>query len=322
MVFRALTLAFVLLAFGTAPANAQEDLFVGGWDVTPFVGPPYSEKGHAFTVTATTFADVKAFRARLTGQGRQQLDNRCLGLIAGGNPPAEKFYSAVYTWSGTGTVKGCLTPNGHRELHGPEQMEFLESRVTETGLDGGWHEATGTNGWIFAATRGKDCGPARARTAAVNEVRVLAVNPDVQWHKSGAPENEWHDACKDTVLQQGDEISCDPDGAITLQFADNSTVVVKNTTQLKIGSFFTEGGVVRTEILLKMGEIAAQVNKSEATKSDFRIKNPTGTTSVRGTEVHGQLRPRFAHVAGLRHRGDCRVRPGRSQARHDDGLRG
>jgi hypothetical protein len=71
---------------------------------------------------------------------------------------------------------------------------------------------------------------------------------------------------------------------VTLQFADNSTVVVKNTTQLKIASFFTEGGVVRTEILLKMGEVAAQVHKSEATKSDFRIKSPTGTASVRGTD--------------------------------------
>ncbi len=68
-----------------------------------------------------------------------------------------------------------------------------------------------------------------------------------------------------------------------LAFADNSTVVLRNTTQLKIASFFTEGGVVRTEILLKMGEVAAKVNKSEATKSDFRIKDPTATASVRGT---------------------------------------
>jgi hypothetical protein len=122
-----------------------------------------------------------------------------------------------------------------------------------------------------------------AHAAAVNEVRVVAVQPDVQWHKAGAPEDAWEPVCKDTVLQQGDEISCDPDGAVTLQFADNSTVVIKDTTQLKIASFFTEGGVVRTEILLAMGKIAAQVNKSEATKSDFHIKSPTGTASVRGT---------------------------------------
>lgn len=122
-----------------------------------------------------------------------------------------------------------------------------------------------------------------ARASAVNEVRVLSFNPDVAVHKAGTPEDEWCSVEKDTVLGQGDEISCDPDGAVLLQFADNSTIVIRNTTQLKIASFFTEGGVVKTEILLKMGEVAAQVHKSEATKSDFRIKTPTGTSSVRGT---------------------------------------
>jgi hypothetical protein len=121
-------------------------------------------------------------------------------------------------------------------------------------------------------------------SSAINEVRVVAVTPEVCFHRAGAPEDEWLLAEKDTVLKQGDEISCDPDGSVTLQFADNSTVVVRNTSQLKIASFFTEGGVVRTEILLKMGEVAAKVNKSEATKSDFRIKSPTAGAGVRGTE--------------------------------------
>jgi hypothetical protein len=131
----------------------------------------------------------------------------------------------------------------------------------------------------------EDACEATARTAAVNEVRAVAVQPGVAVHKVGTPESDWVPLCKDGVLQQGDEISCDPDGAVTLQFADNSTVVVKNTTQLKIASFFTEGGVVKTEILLKMGEVAAKVHKSEATKSDFRLK--TGgqhAGSVRGTD--------------------------------------
>jgi hypothetical protein len=128
------------------------------------------------------------------------------------------------------------------------------------------------------------CAAKRVHAAADNEIRIVALAQGIQFHKAGTPEDDWRTACKDTVLQQGDEISCDPDGAVTLQFADNSTVVVKNTTQLKIASFFTEGGVVKTEILLKMGEVAAQVHKSEATKSDFRIKSPTGTASVRGTD--------------------------------------
>lgn len=117
----------------------------------------------------------------------------------------------------------------------------------------------------------------------VNQVRVVAVQPDVQVHKAGTPEDNWITVTKDMVFLQGDEISVDPEGAVTLQFADGSTTVVKTTSQLKIASYFTEGGVVRTEILLKMGEIAYKVHKSEATKSDFRIKAPTGTTSRRGT---------------------------------------
>jgi len=122
-----------------------------------------------------------------------------------------------------------------------------------------------------------------AKRGGVNEVRLIAVQPGVQVHKAGTPGDQWFEAERDMVLQQGDEISCDPDGAATLQFADMGTTVVKNTTQLKIASYFTEGGVVKTEILLKMGEVAAKVHKSEATKSDFRIKSPSFTSSRRDT---------------------------------------
>jgi FecR protein len=128
----------------------------------------------------------------------------------------------------------------------------------------------------------------RARSAAINEVRVVAVQPDVQVHRAGTPDDCWSPVERDTVLKQGDEISCDPDGSATLQFADNSTTVVKNTSQLKIASYFTEGGVVRTEILLKMGEVASQHETDHGERvgpHDMRIKtghNHAG--SVRGTK--------------------------------------
>ena len=130
-----------------------------------------------------------------------------------------------------------------------------------------------------------DCAKSRRVTgrAAINEVRVIAVKPDVAYHPQGSPDECWLPVEKGSVLKAGDEISVDPDGSATLAFADNSTVVLSDTIQLKIASFFTEGGVVRTEILLKMGKVAAKVHKSEATKSDFRIKQPTATASVRGT---------------------------------------
>lgn len=135
--------------------------------------------------------------------------------------------------------------------------------------------------WVLLATLASLATPL---SAAINEVRVVAVQPDAEYRSN--EKEEFKPIAKDTILKQGDEISVDPDGQVTLAFADSSTVLVRNTTQLKIGSFFTEGGVVRTELLLKMGEIAAKVNKSETTRSDFKIKSPTGTASVRGTELN------------------------------------
>lgn len=135
--------------------------------------------------------------------------------------------------------------------------------------------------WVLLALAASLATPL---SAAINEVRVVAVQPDAEFRSNES--EEFKPIAKDTILKQGDEISVDPDGQVTLAFADNSTVTVRNTTQLKIGSFFTEGGVVRTELLLKMGEIAATVNKSETTRSDFKIKSPTGTASVRGTELN------------------------------------
>ena len=147
------------------------------------------------------------------------------------------------------------------------------------------YEAQGTA--AGGGTEGKtaDCSQYTRRLqgrAAINEVRVVCVEPNCEAHKAGSAPGAWITVTKDLVLKQSDEVGCDPDGLVVLAFADNSTVVVRNTTQLKIASFFTEGGVVRTEILLKMGEVAAEVNKSEATKSDFHIQSPS-YGSVRGT---------------------------------------
>jgi hypothetical protein len=144
------------------------------------------------------------------------------------------------------------------------------------------------SGGFTITLAGPDTGCTKSRHtsgvgAVQNEVRVMCVDPDCQFHKGGSAPGAWLPLEKDAVLKQGDDLTCDPDGLTKLAFGDNSTVTVKNTTALKIASFFTDGGVVKTEILLRMGEVAAQVNHSEATKSDFRIVSPAQSGSVRGT---------------------------------------
>jgi hypothetical protein len=124
--------------------------------------------------------------------------------------------------------------------------------------------------------------PARAHAAA-NEVRVIGVQPSVEVHRAGTPADCWEELEKDTLLQQGDEISCDPDGAVALQFENGTQVVIEDTTQLKIASFFTKDGVDFTLFKLQQGRILATVPRPFVPKSDFKIKSPTGTASVRGT---------------------------------------
>jgi hypothetical protein len=138
---------------------------------------------------------------------------------------------------------------------------------------------------------------ASAQAAAINEVRVVSVVPDVQYHPAGCPPDTWIEVQRDTVLKQGDEISCDPDGSVTLAFADNSVVVVSDTTQLKIASFFTEGGVIRTEILLRMGKIAALVR---ATTTGRSMADGSSTSSRRRDDVGGVGRFRAGYIQACR----------------------
>ena len=190
-------------------------------------------------------------------------------------------------WQGTGThshlhgtFDGTLNSAGNAysgSFSVTEDTTHVSGAMTFT-IGSSDHLAVTLPGSMIVMTRSGG-----APSGGRNEVHVVAIQPDCQFHKGGSPADAWLPLEKNTVMKQGDEITCDPDGTATLAFADNSTVVVRNVTQLKIASFFTEGGIVKTEVLLKMGEVAAQVNKSAATKSDFKIKSPTDVSSVRGT---------------------------------------
>src|SRR5579862_6625118 len=78
---------------------------------------------------------------------------------------------------------------------------------------------------------------------AVNQVTVTEVTPSVM---ARLRPGDWAELRVGTVLTAGYEISSDPDGQVKLAFQDNSVVVVRPTTQIKIGTFFTKGGLVRT----------------------------------------------------------------------------
>ena len=85
------------------------------------------------------------------------------------------------------------------------------------------------------------------------------------------------------VLFPPDRIFTGMESWVELAFADNSRVVVHELTDVSIRSFEKLGNAVNVQLWLKAGEVDAAVVERSAVKSDFKIRTPTATCSVRGT---------------------------------------
>lgn len=84
-------------------------------------------------------------------------------------------------------------------------------------------------------------------------------------------------------VRPSDRIYTGLDSHVKLLFADTSTTIIRELTDVKIATFTSSTDAVKTRIWLKAGEVNAQVNHASSVRSDFAIKMPTATCSVRGT---------------------------------------
>lgn len=90
---------------------------------------------------------------------------------------------------------------------------------------------------------------------------------------------------KGVELAKGQQLTTGVDSEAKLAFADGSVMVVSEMSQLLVADLLTSGSRSQVAVQLKMGEVAAQVNPKHAFQTDFKITTPTGTASVRGTEI-------------------------------------
>jgi hypothetical protein len=97
-------------------------------------------------------------------------------------------------------------------------------------------------------------------------------------------ESGWEPAAAGMELANGDRIHTGFKAGVTLNFPDGSRLHVGPMTILHLVDIAAgpEGGV-RARLLLKTGEVTAQVNRSTGARGDFQVKTPTTTASVRGT---------------------------------------
>lgn len=112
--------------------------------------------------------------------------------------------------------------------------------------------------------------------------RVLAVRGPVQvvdGNGHGQP------ARQGMQLQIGSEVSTGSDASITLAFADDSHLQLRENSQLRLDQLSSYGatGMVDTRLRLQRGRSSNRVTPARGPASRYMITAPTATSSVRGT---------------------------------------
>lgn len=111
---------------------------------------------------------------------------------------------------------------------------------------------------------------------------ITKIEKRVEVQTKGGP---WVAAAADMKLGVDDQIHTGYKATATLKFADGSEVTVKPMTMIKLQRVEQNGNTVSTKLLLRLGEIKANVNDSPTLGSDFQVQTATCTASVRGTRI-------------------------------------
>ena len=111
-------------------------------------------------------------------------------------------------------------------------------------------------------------------------LEVTQVKDDVEIRPSGGT---WQEASVGMKLYEGDEIYTAPDSELLLRLPDRSVMKVKESSQIRVRFVLKQGSGLQAQLLLRIGKVSARVNPNKTSFTDFEIKAPVATASVRGT---------------------------------------
>jgi len=125
---------------------------------------------------------------------------------------------------------------------------------------------------------------ALATSAAAQELTcsVTKVERKVEVQKN---EGAWQAAAVGLALSAGDRLHTGYKATATVKFVDGSTMEVKPMSLVLIQKLDDGTGKAKSRVWLRLGEVSAEVNKRNVAASDFQVRTPTTTASVRGTQI-------------------------------------
>jgi len=112
--------------------------------------------------------------------------------------------------------------------------------------------------------------------------RVLAVRGAVHSQTDGQPR---HDVAEGDLLRIGQELVTGDDASVTVVFADDSRLQLRERSRLRFDQLSRYGrtGMVDTRLRLEQGRASNRVTPANGPASRYIIDAPTATSSVRGT---------------------------------------
>ncbi len=97
-------------------------------------------------------------------------------------------------------------------------------------------------------------------------------------------ESAWSEITVGLELPANATVSTGFNSKIVLDLGNSTTVDVLPLTRMTVGEITENGDSIKTSLTLQGGKITADVGKIEGKITDFRIKSPVATASVRGTK--------------------------------------
>lgn len=135
--------------------------------------------------------------------------------------------------------------------------------------------------WLFSVAFAAD-GPVARITAMTGDV-TCKTDDGGEWKKASVTEPLFEGA----YLMTAFESSCD------LEFSDGSKMAVKELSKIQINKYSTGLKTVDTQLSLYNGSVRATVHKDVDVNTQFKVKTPVSTISVRGTEKEIDSYPGF-----------------------------
>jgi len=119
-----------------------------------------------------------------------------------------------------------------------------------------------------------------ADEAAAAKVVFAAVSGKVEYQRPGSA---WKPAKVGDSVEKGTIVSTGFKSSATLKL-DETSLYLKPLTRLTLEDLIKTSGGTQTKLYLLAGRVKADVPPQAGKTTDFHIKSPTATASVRGTE--------------------------------------